>query len=331
MTTGANMNLGQARVVDPILTNYARGYTQAGFIGDQLLPIATMPTRAAKRIEFGRESFRRYKIRRAPGGGIAQVSFGYDGQPVKLSQFALAGKTPVEHMEEAQQVPGIDLLTMAVDEVLQIISLEKEIQQAAAVRDASIYAASNKEAPAGADLWSDDASDPLTQVNDARETIRGRIGRRPNVLELSASVAARLRVHPKIKDNFKYTTASAISDDMLAQYFNIAKVVVGDAIVEDDQGATSDVWGNDAILAYVPPVASSSSATTGATATAAQTPVNANIRVPAFGYTYRLAGYPFVQPAEYERSVRSWLNDIFDEWSPEVVGPDAGFLFQAVV
>lgn len=308
-----NMSTSQARVIDPILTNHSRGYSQPGLIGDRLLPIAPMPTRAAKRIEFGREAFRRYKIRRAPGGGIAQVSFGYEGKPVQLSQYALAGKTPVEHMDEAMEVPGIDLLTMSVDTVLAVIALEREIQQAAAARNAATYAASNKDAPAGDDLWSDDDSDPLAQVNDAKEVIRGRCGRRPTVLELGAKVASRLRVHPKIRDNFKHTTSSAISDAMLAQYFDVAEVLVGDAIFDDDDGASSDVWGDDAILAYVPPKG------------------QANINIPAFGYTYRLANHPFVQPAYFERGVRSWMNDVFDEWSPEVVGPDAGFLFQDVV
>lgn len=306
-----NMSTSQARVIDPILSNHSRGYTQAGFIGDLLLPIADMATRATKRIEFGRESFRRYKIRRAPGGAIAQVSFGYEGKNVALSQYALAAKTPVEHQEEAEAVPGIDLLSMNVDTVLAVIALEKEIQQASAVRNPAIYAATNKVALAGGGKWSDPASKPAKDVSDAKEVVRSRIGRRANVLELGAPVAAALKLHPDVKDKFKHVTSEIITDEMLAQYFDVKRVLVGDAIVDDDAGNTTDVWGNDAVLAFVP------DGTTG------------NINIPAFGYTYRLRGHPFVQPAYYERGVRSWLNDVFDEWSPEVVGPDAGFLFQS--
>lgn len=308
-----NMSTSQARVVDPILTNHSRGYKQSNYIGDWLLPIAPMATRAAKRIEFGRESFRRYQIRRAPGAAIAQVSFGYEGKPVLLSQYALAAVTPVEHQEEANAVPGIDLLSTNIDTVLAVIALEKEIQQAAAARNAATYAATNKVALVGAAKWSDDASDPAKAVEDAKEVIRARTGRRPNVLTLGATVAAKLRNHAKVVERFKHTTNATISDDMLAQYFNVKKVLVGDAIVDDAAGATSDVWGNDAILAFVPMDG------------------EPNINLPAYGYTYRLSGHPFVQPAYYERGVRSWLNDVFDEWSPEVVGPDAGFLFQAAV
>jgi hypothetical protein len=308
-----DMNTTQARVVDPILSNHSRGYKQSGFIGDRMLPLARMATRAAKRIEFGRESFRRYKIRRAPGSAIAQVSFGYEGKPVQLSQYALAAVTPQEHQEEAAAVPGIDLLSTSVDTVMAVIALEREIQQANAVRDPAIYANSNKLALAPADKWSDPASTPAKDIEDAKEVIRGRTGRRPNKLTLGAPVASALRVHPEVLDRFKHTSAATISDAMLAQYFDVGEVLVCDAIVDADDGTTSDVWGNDAILAFVP---------------GEGTP---NINIPAFGYTYHLANHPYVKPAYYERGVNSWLNDVFDEFSPEVVGPDAGFLFQGAV
>lgn len=307
------MSPNQARVIDPILTNHSRGYTQSGYIGDRLLPVATMRTRAAKRIEFGRESFRRYNIRRAPGARIAQVSFGYEGKPVSLSQYALQGVTPVEHQQEAQEVPGIDILSSNIDMVLAVIALEKEIQQAAVVRAAGTYQNSNKVALAGAAKWSHADSDPGKDVEAAKEVVRARTGRRSNRLALGATVASALRVHPKIREHYKHTTSSTITNAMLQAYFDVAELLVGDAIYDNADNQTVDVWGGDAVLAWVPPEG---------------TP---NINIPAFGYTYRLDGHPYVKPARYDDDVNSWLNDVFDEWSPEVVGPDAGFLFQAAV
>lgn len=310
-----DMNASQARVVDPILTNHARGYTQAGFIGDELLPIVNMPTRAAKRIEFGREAFRRYKIIRAPGAGISRIQVGYEGKPVALIQRALGATTPLEHIDEAAEVPGIDLLTENVNTVLAVIQLDREISQAESARNPAVYANTNKVALVGAAKWSDDASKPDVDVEDAKEVIRGRTGRRPNTLTVGAKVAARLRVHPRVQERFatKAHESVVISDAMLAQFFNVERVLVGDAIYDDDNGNQVDVWGNDAVLAFVPAKG------------------QAGMRVPGFGYTYRLNGHPFVQPAYFDRNIRSWANDVFDEWSPELVGPDAGFLFQGAV
>jgi Phage major capsid protein E len=306
-----NMSTSQVRVIDPILTNHSRGYTQTGLIGDLVLPIVDMATRAAKRIEFDRSAFRRYKTRRAPGTNISLVSFGYEGKPVQLSQHALGAVTPVEHQEEADAGPGIDLLTTNVDTVLAVIATEKEIQQASAVRNPAAYAATNKVALIGGAKWSDPASDPAKAISDAKEVIRSRTGRRPNTLPLGAKVSAALKLHPKVLEKFKYTNSNVISDQMLAAYFDVAEVLIGDAIYDDDAGNTMDVWGNDAILCFKP--------------------VGSNINIPSFGYTYRLRGYPMVKSAEYDRGINSYINDVFDEFSAEIVGPDAGFLFQNAV
>lgn len=307
------LSTDQARVVDPILTDHARGYTNAEFVGIKLFPQVDMPTRAAKRIVFDRASFRRYQTIRAPGAQIGQISFGYAGAAVALTQHALSAVTPVEHQEEAAAVPGIDIQKENVDLVLAVIATEKEIGQASLARDATKYAATNKVALAGTDKFSSDNSDPLSVVTGFKETIRSRIGRRANTIVTGGAVAARLRNHPKIKDQFKYTTSATVSDEMLAQYFGVSGFFVGDAIYDQDDGTTVDVWGNDMVLAYVPPAGAR------------------NMRLPSYGYTYQLRNHPFVEPPHYERGIRSWVNDVFDEYSPELVGADAGALIQATL
>ena len=312
-STGTQMNLGQARVVDPILSEHARGYSNPRFVGSVLFPTVSMPTRAAKRIEFDRSSFRRRVTRRAPGARIAEATFGYEGKPVQLTQEALRGVVPREHLQEARAVPGIDLLQTSVDMVLAVIALEKEIQQAAVARDAALYSDDNKLVLAGADKWSDDASDPLIVISDAKETIRRRTGRRPNTLLLGASVGAALKRHPKIREHFRPTGSSAVSDAMLASYFDLETVVVGDAIYDLDDDTTVDIWGDDAVLAYVAPEGMRMMPT------------------PSFGYTYQLLNHPFVEEAEFDNDVKSWCNDVTDEFSAELVGADAGFLIKNAV
>lgn len=304
---------GQARVVDPILSNHARGYRNAEHVAEALFPVVTMPTRAAKRIEFGKEAFRRYNTRRAPGARVSEISFGYEGKAVNLQQHALAAKTPEEHVQEAQAGPGLDLQTIGVSLVMDVISLQREISSATVARNAATYAADHKVALAGADKWSDPASDPLDDVSDAKEVIRKSIGRRPNTLLVCGGGITALQNHPKITEKFKHTTAAAISNEMLASYFQLDRVVQGDAIYTDDGIAMLDVWGTDAILAYVAPGQTS------------------QMGLPSYGYTYRLSGHPSVGTVYWDRDTRSWKNDVIDEWSPELVGADAGFLFQTVI
>lgn len=311
--TVPGMNLGQARVVDQILTDHARGYTNARFAGSALFPAVSMPTRAAKRIEFDRSSFRRRVTRRAPGSRIAEAAFGYEGKPVQLTQEALRGVVPREHLQEAAAVPSIDLLQTSVDLVLAVIALEKEIQQAAVARNAALYADTNKVVLAGSDKWSDPDSEPRELVDDAKEVIRKRTGRRPNTLLLAAGVAAAAKRHPKIREHFRPTGSSSVSNEMLATYFDVEHVEVGDAIYDLDDETTVDVWGNDAVLAFVAP---------------------AGLRMmptPSFGYTYQLLNHPFVEEAAWDNDVKSWCSDVTDEFSAELVGPDAGFLIKNAI
>lgn len=306
------MSLDQARVVDPILTNHSRGYSNAEFIGGGLFPTVDMPSRAAKRIEFNRESFQRYRTQRAPGAQIAAVTFGYEGKPVGLIQHALMALTPVEHQEEANaaNAPGIDIQRENVDLVLYVIAQEKEIAQANTARNAAAYANSNKIALLGSDKWSAPESDPLALVGDYNEVIRKRTGRRGNTLAMGGALAAALRKHPRIREHFKHTTSSSVTDEMLRAYFNLPNLLIGDAIYDNPDGSTVDVWGDDAILAYVPPQGAR------------------NMRLPAYGYTYQLRGHPFVEGVRWDGDRRSWKNNVFDEHSPELVGADAGVLIQ---
>lgn len=308
-----NMTTSQARVVDPILTDHARGYSNSDFVGGALFPTVAMPTRAAKRIEFDRSSFRRRRTRRAPGAPIAALEFGYEGKAVNLHQEALSAIVPIEHQQEANAVPGIDLQRTALDTVLAVIALEKEIQQAEVARNAASYAATNKAALAGDYKWSDPDSDPLAQVSDAKEVIRKRIGRRPNTLLIAGGLTSALQKHPKITDHFKFTTSSTVTLPMLTSYFDIQNLVSGDGIYDLDDGTSVDIWGGDAILAYVAPAG------------------QRQMPLPSYGYTYELLNHPFVEPSRFDADIRSWKNDVLDEFSAELVGADAGFLFQSAL
>lgn len=310
-----NMTSGQARVIDPILSTHARGYTNMEMIGHLLFPVANIPTRGVRVIKFGKESFRMMNTARAPGAETARVQYGYASGPVALRQDSLEGLVPWENQEEAANIPGIDLASGSVEMVLDVFALGREFAIAKLARDANNYGANNKLVLAGADKWSNPDSDPAKDIKTGREQIRRRIGRYPNKLTLGPPVYNVLTEHPKIKDQFKHTTSDSITAAMLAKYFELDEVIVGKAVYleenADDDADAKDVWGDDAILSY------SSKGT--------------NFRVPSFGYTYRLNGHPTVEQPYPERNRKSWVYPVTEDWSPQMTGPDAGFLFQTPI
>jgi len=307
------VNQRTAGVVDPILSTHARGYRNLEFISHLLFPRVTVPTRSMRVLKFGKESFRMLNTRRAPGADKKRVQYGYASDPVSLVQDALEGLVPIEHQEEAAQIPGIDLGRGAVNMVLNVVDLGLEFDIAALARNPANYDANHKTALAGTDRWTDDASDPKADIDAAQEMIRRSIGRYANTLELGPSAFNAAKNHPKIKEQFKYTSKDSITAEMLAAYFDVARVIVGKAVYlpenADEDTLATDVWGDDAILAYVPMD-------------------GGNFMVPSYGYTYELNGYPQVTKPYFENSNDSWIYPTKTERRPYLTGAEGGFLIQ---
>jgi len=307
------LNQRTAGVIDPILSTHARGYRNLSFIAQLLFPRVTIPNRSMRVIRFGKESFRMVDTRRAHGADKKRVQYGYASDPVSLVQDALEAVVPIEHQEEAMSIPGINLGANAIDMVLDVVDLGLEFDCAKMARDPANYGANNKLALTGADRWSDPASDPKGDMDAAKEQIRRMIGRYPNTLELGPTAKTALSNHPAIKEQFKYTSKDSITIEMLAAYFEVEKVIVGKAVflpeTAGDDDAASDVWGDDAILAYVPMTGD-------------------NFRVPSFDYTYELNGFPQVNQPYWENSNDSWIYPTKVERRPYLVGAEGGFLFQ---
>lgn len=307
------LNTRTAAVIDPILSTHARGYRNLEFIGHILFPRANVTNRSMRVIRFGKESFRMVNTRRAPGAAVKRIQFGYASDPINLVQNALEALVPIEHQEEAESVPGIDLGRNAIQMVLDVEDLNLEYEIAQLARTAGNYDNNHKLALAGTDRWSSPDSDPAGDIKAGKEAVRRSIGRYPNTLTLGPSAINALGDHPKIKEQFKYTSSESITTAMLAAYFDVERVVVGKAVflpeTASDTDLASDVWGDDAILAYVPRG-------------------DGNFQVPAFGYTYELSGYPLVEVPYYERPIKSWVYPTTVERRPHLTGAEGGFLFQ---
>ncbi|WP_245903342.1 major capsid protein [Humitalea rosea] len=302
------MSLSQVRVVDPVLTTVARGYTQSNLVGSVLFPEVPVDLSGGQILEFGKEAFRLVNARRAPGGATKLVDFGYLGAPYALLQDSLGAKVPREWMRDASRSPGIDLGTRAVNTVMGQLRTGLEYQQAVMARTAASYAASNKVTLAGGARWSTATVDPSVTIETGREAIRAAVGVYPNVALLSAKAFAAARNNPILLNRFRYTTAASITEEMLAALWNVDRVVVGKGVFASGaDDAFADIWGTDAILAY------SAIGAMGA-------------EVPSYGYTYTMRGHPMVEPAYWDNGTKSWVCGVTYERAPVLAGVSAGYL-----
>ena len=310
-----SMSLSQARVIDPVLTEVAQGYRHADRVGSTLFPRVEVLQRGGQVIEFGRESFRLYNARRAPGASTLNIGFGYEGKPFSLVQDALNAPIPREHIQDAKTVPDIDLGRRATNTCMMTLTLSLEWEQAQLATNAANYDNDHKVALAGTSQWSSPDSDPLADVDEAKEAVRRTAGVDPNRMVISKPVFNALKVHPKIVDRFRYTTADSITARMLASFFDLDELAVGRAATLAEPRADApfvDVWGNVAVLAYV--------------AVASQ-----GVEEPSYGYTYTLKGHPFVEQPFWDNDRKSWVYGVTYERVPVLTGISSGFLFQNVV
>lgn len=77
-----------------------------------------------------------------------------------------------------------------------------------------------------------------------------------------------------------------------------------------DDDTFSDIWGNAAVLAYVPSEA------------------EAAMPIPSYGYTYTMEGHPMVEQPYWDNGSKSWIYGTTMERAPVLTGMLAGYLIQ---
>ncbi|WP_311515270.1 hypothetical protein [Oligella urethralis] len=304
------MNPSQTRIVDPILSKVVRGFSQEELIGNIIFPRVPVAAYGGKIIEFGKEAFRLVNSRRAPGAATKRIGFGYEGKPYVIIPSALEAIVPREMMRDASQVPGIDLASRAIQLVSNVMALNHEHECASLALNASSYGSDNKITYTASDSWYADTSNPLKDINEAKEAIRAATGRYPNLLTLSPSALSALKTHPTLLKRVQGVVIDALTIKQLEGILEIDRIVVGKGVLASDDDNFSDVWRKDAHLCFSDPSPSP------------------NRELPSFGYTYFIEGHPMVEKPYWEENIKSWVYGVSDDNAPVIAGAGAGYLFQ---
>lgn len=245
------MGLENNRIVDPVLTALAQGFDPLaqGLVGSALFPWAKVEKEAGKIPTFGKEAFRPVATERAIRADSNRL------QPDKTGNISFVMDEhdlyePVDIRESAEDV--FNLEQIRANEVRGVILLNHERECATLATTASNYATGSKEILSGGGKWDQSTSTPISDVKDAKEAIRKKIGVRPNTLVLSASSYEALCEHASIIDRIKYSQTGVVTMDLLKSLFGIQNVMVADAVTLAKTGSNfNDIWGDNAVLAYI--------------------------------------------------------------------------------
>lgn len=312
------MALKDKRIVDPVLTNLAIGYSNAELIGEVLMPYVNIDKEGGKVPKFGRDHFRVYNTERALRASSNRVNpSDPTGVDVVLTEHDL--EYPVDYREQAEAM--WDAKAHAAFSVTEGIQLRREKKIADLAQNPSNYPTGSKAAVSGSDSIEDPSSDPETMVSDYKAAVRARIVREPNTMVLGYTMARWMRRHPKLKAIISTNRTRLLTLADLAQIFEVPRVVVGTAIYDTDAGVQTDIWGATMVMAYVPNAPSA--ATQGGML---PTPgAGRSVYEPSYGYTLRRKGMPMVDTYT-EGGGKIEIVRATDIFEPALLGAEAGFL-----
>ena len=296
--------LSNLRVVDPVLTSLATGYTNEQFVGDQLMPFVLVDKEGGKIPLFGKEHFKVYSTERALRAKSNRINPEDIGSvDVAMDEHDL--EYPIDYREDAES--AFPLQARATNTVVEGIRLRHEVMVAEMVQNPASYAVGNKIALSGASRFTDDTSDPEGVVSDAKAAVRAKIVKEPNTMVIGYATWRVLKRHPQLKAILSDTRSRLVQLADLREIFEIENIVIGRAVKASDDGITTDIWGDNLVLAYVP------------RASGDRSPYE-----PSFGYTLRKRGNPVVDTRTEDGKIELIRNtDIF---RPFLLGADAGYL-----
>ena len=303
--------LSKLRVVDPILSALAIGYSNAAFIGDQLLPFVNLDKEGGKIPRFGKDAFKVYATERALRAKSNRINpEDIDGIDISLDEHDL--EYPIDYREDAEA--AFPLQAHATNRVVEGIRLRHEAMVAAMTQNPANYPTGNKLALSGTDMFTHEDSDPEGVVDDAKAAVRNKIVKEPNTMAIGYTAWRAMKRHPKLKAILSDTRSRLVQLADLREIFEIENIVVGKAVYSTDAGVVTDLWGGNLVLAYVP---------TAAPAAAGDAPVRSAYE-PSFGYTLRKKGNPVVDTRTEDGKLEIIRNtDIF---RPYMLGAEAGYL-----
>jgi len=301
------MSLLNKRIVDPVLTSLARGFSQPNLVASQLFPEVFVEKEGGKVPLFNKEAFKIYNTERAIRANSNVINpEGINTLPYSLTEHDIA--YPMDYREVAEDIRNLKVYATHV--TTETIKLRLEKQVADLVQNLASFPAGNKVTLAAGDKFDNDASNPIQIFESAKEAVRGKIAKRPNVAIIGASAYSALKNHPKILEKIRYTQHAIMTPSLLASLLEIPNLFIGESVYSSDADVFADVWGDNVILAYVP---------------VKSTNAERSLYEPSFGYTFKKRNFPVVDVYSGEGNKVEYVRNT-DIFQALIVGSDAGFL-----
>lgn len=251
--------------IDAILTNISVAYIQDqnAFVSNKVFPTIPVEKQSDKYFIYTKgDWFRDEAQLRAPA--TESAGSGYNLTTATYNTSVYAFHKDVDDQVRANADNPLNPDRDATSFITQRMLLRQEVSWASEFFTTSVWATDTTPT----NLWNDyTASDPIGDVETGKATILASTGFLPNTMVMGYDVFRQLRNHPDIVDRVKYTSAENVTEDILARFFGVERLLVARAVknsgLEGAAVSMSSIVGKNAALYYVAPSAGVLSPTAG--------------------------------------------------------------------
>jgi len=271
--------------IQPELTAIAIAYKNAGLIADQVLPYVPVGKQEFKYLKHTKNE--RFTVPDTHVGRKStpnQVEFSASEVTDSTVDYGLDDVVPQADIDNAP--PNYNPIANAVEGIMELVKLDREIRVANLVFGASNYATANKNTLAGNDQFSDYTnSDPIGTILESLDACI----MRPNVAVMGNAVWTVLRQHPKIVKAVLGNSGDSgvASRRAVADLFELDDILVGQGWVntakKGQSASFSRVWGKHIALIHRNNTANLQRGTTFGLTARFGTPVAGSIPQPTIG------------------------------------------------
>jgi hypothetical protein len=257
--------------IDKVLTQISIGWPNEGLVGGALLPSVPVRKQSDKYYIFGREGWRPEDDVRAPGTQANEIP----GLEVSLDTYyaqehSLQIAVTDEERENADSPlsPDRDGTELVTSKVM----LGREVAIKNLVTTSANYAADHVQTivdgPASWNIYA--TSDPIRDIKAGKSKIHSKIFLEPTIMVVPYQVMTVLEDHPDFLERIKYSERAIFSPELLSAVVGINRVLTPGVGVDTSSPGTAVslgyLWGDDVVMAYVPP--------------------RPGLKIPAFGYEF---------------------------------------------
>lgn len=239
---------------DPVLTNISIQFqpAQGGYLADKIMPPVPVMKESAIYWVYDKSRFNIPESARAPRSEYNKIDWSATTDNYLAKEYGLEGEIDDEERENASAPLDLDVDTTEI--VTDAVLNNREKRVADTVLSTTVV--TQNTTLAGVNQWSDisGTSSPLTVAKTARTTIFDATGYRPNKLAMGYKVFEALKLHPEILDRIKYSERGVVTEELLAELFEVDEVFIGGVLrktsKEGQTDTIADVWGRDALFFY---------------------------------------------------------------------------------